>query len=241
MANNRRNSIANSSTHRSRQKKLTTKSKFGLILAAVFVVIVAISVVVIARLNPPLPPLHINLQQPILDEPTATVEQAQKWARSRNATETFVELAPIYWSLAPNYGINPVVAYAQAGLETNYGRFGGVVDATYCNPCGLKTTQGGDDSDPQAHQRFPDWTTGITAHLEHLALYAGAKGYPLENPLDPRHFPRLLGTARTVGEIGENWASSDYYANLLAELIDRMEVQHVPGQTAYPRSSTLVE
>lgn len=197
------------------------------LIPLVVVVGVAAAVIAILVSEPPLPPLKIDLQKPVLSAPTATVEQAQKWARSKGATKHFIELAPLYWELAPQYGVDPVVAYAQFGLETNYGRFGGVIDESYHNPCGLKTTKGGDDQDPTAHQRFPTWEDGVRAQYEHLCLYAGAPGYPLEHPLDPRHFPQLLGTAETVGEIGERWASSKHYGALLAELIDRIQVQHV--------------
>ncbi|HHX36776.1 MAG TPA: hypothetical protein GX717_02210, partial [Clostridiaceae bacterium] len=77
--------------HRRKQTQLSAKGKFGLIMAAIVVILVGFGVFVACRMEPPLPPLHINLQQPILDEPTATVDQAQKWARSRDASETFVE------------------------------------------------------------------------------------------------------------------------------------------------------
>ncbi|SJU02468.1 Uncharacterised protein [Clostridioides difficile] len=62
------------------------------------------------------------------------------------------------------------------------------MDESYNNPCGMKTSQGGSDTDPNAHQRFNSWDEGVQAHLDHLALYAGAKGYPKEGTYDPRHF-----------------------------------------------------
>ncbi len=175
--------------------------------------------------EPPLPPIQYDYNQLVLDEPTATREQAHRWAKRHQATATFLDLAEIYWRLAPEYGVNPVVAYAQAGLETNYGKFGGVLDESYHNPCGMKTQVGGGDDEADAHTRFPDWETGIRAQLEHICLYAGKAGYPLENPIDPRHFPYLFGKAKTVGDIGQYWASADHYANSLAGLINRIEVE----------------
>lgn len=153
---------------------------------------------------------------PLLGSAQASVEAAQQWARANGATEEFISLAPIYWSIAPERGnVRPDAAYAQAAKETGFGRFGGVIDRTYHNPCGLKTTAGGKDDDPGAHQRFADWEEGITAHLDHLALYAGAPGYPKQaaDTPDPRHFPWLLGKAATFEELGGAWASSATYGH----------------------------
>ncbi|MBO8128408.1 MAG: glucosaminidase domain-containing protein [Peptococcaceae bacterium] len=161
----------------------------------------------------------------ILSSTTVTVEQAQAWARSRGATQTFINLAPLYWRLAPERGVNPAGAYAQAAKETGFGRFGGVLDESFRNPCGMKTTQGGDNYDPDAHQRFSSWEEGVTAHLDHLALYAGATGYPKEDTPDPRHFAVIKGRAATFEDLGGKWAPSpdygisivrDYLATLLA-------------------------
>jgi N-acetylmuramoyl-L-alanine amidase len=103
------------------------------------------------------------------------------------------------------------VAYAQSAKETGYGNFGGVIDPSFRNPCGLKTTAGGSDSDPDAHQRFTTWRQGITACIDHLALYAGAPGYPRPSTPDPRHFPSIRGTARTVERLGAAWAPAPDY------------------------------
>jgi N-acetylmuramoyl-L-alanine amidase len=151
---------------------------------------------------------------PILGPPEATVAQAEAWASDRQASEEFVSLAALYWDLAEDHGtVRPEVAFAQAAKETSFGRFGGVVDASFHNPCGLKTTAGGSNSDPNAHQRFTSWREGVTAHLDHLALYAGADGYPRapEATPDPRHFPFLAGKAKSVEALGGSWAPSEVY------------------------------
>lgn len=148
----------------------------------------------------------------IINAPTASLQQMQQWARDNNATETFISLAEIYWNEASKHGnVNPIAAYAQSAKETAFGRFGGVLDESYHNPCGLKTAVGGDNYDPNAHQVFATWQDGIDAHLDHLALYAGANGYPRSNTLDPRHKAYLLGTAKTVEDLGGKWAGSLTY------------------------------
>jgi len=113
--------------------------------------------------------------------------------------------------LAPPRGVRPEVAYAQSAKETGYGHFGGVIDATFRNPCGLKTTAGGSDSDPAAHQHFATWRQGVTACIDHLALYAGAPGYPRAMTPDPRHFASVYNTARTVERLGGAWAPAPDY------------------------------
>lgn len=158
---------------------------------------------------------------PIMAPAPATVEQAQAWALARNATETFIELAPLYWQLAPvRGGVNPAGAYAQAAKETAFGRFGGVIDESYRNPCGIKTKSGGDNGDPNAHQRFSSWEEGIMAHLDHLALYAGAPGYPRVDTPDPRHFTWIAGTAVTFEALGGKWAPSlDYGKSIIRDYL----------------------
>ena len=118
-----------------------------------------------------------------------------------------------------------MVAYVQAAKETGYGKFGGVLDASYHNPCGLKESSGGSDTDPNAHKRFDNWDQGVIAHLDHLALYAGSAGYPKTNYVsswnngnldststyDSRHFKYLAGTVTTVNALGGKWAPSKTY------------------------------
>ncbi len=150
----------------------------------------------------------------ILSECKVTVKQAKKWAKERNATDTFIDLADLYWKYSDECGgVNPAIAYVQAAKETGYGQFGGVLDESYCNPCGLKTEQGGDDNDPDAHQKFDSWDEGVQAHLDHLALYAGAEGYPKSDTYDTRHFKTIMGRCSTINELGGSgkWAPSETY------------------------------
>ncbi len=159
------------------------------------------------------PPAMENI--PILAPPSASLAQAQAWARNKGASQLFIDLAVLFWNLYKASGVDPAVAYAQSALETNYGKFTGVLDLSYCNPCGLKTTAGGGDYDPSAHQRFPDWSTGIMAQYDHLALYAGCAGYPKSVTPDPRHFPILNGTAPCVVNLGGKWAPSPDYGTII--------------------------
>ena len=158
-----------------------------------------------------------SMLTPIISQPSATLKQAQEWAKKKGATDTFIELAPFYWELCQESGVDPAVAYAQAAKETGYGKFGGVVSKSFCNPCGLKTRKNGSDLDPNAHMKFSDWRTGVIAHIDHLALYAGAKGYPKKNTPDPKHHQYLFGKAKNVEDLSGKWAPSSIYGKSIVK------------------------
>ena len=182
----------------------------------------------------------------IVSTSDASLEKIEAWARSKNATETFVSLAKIYKKYGESRGgINWVLAYVQAAKETGYGRFGGVLDESFCNPCGLKNPAGGSDYDPNAHKKFDNWDQGVSAHLDHLALYAGADNFPKTSYIDkwkaeglatgetydPRHsegwYPSLYGTATTILSLGGNqkWNSNINYGADLFNLLEDMLYQ----------------
>lgn len=164
----------------------------------------------------------------ILSTTKVTVEQAQQWAKNSGATPLFIAMAPTYWEKCKAVGVNPAVAYCQFAKETGYGKFGGVLNESFCNPCGLKTTNGGDDNDPNAHKRFNCWADGISAHIDHLALYAGAKGYPKAGTLDPRHFSYLAGKCKTVESLGGSWAPSASYGTDIVAMVAKLEATTLP-------------
>lgn len=155
----------------------------------------------------------------IISSTKITAEDAAKWAKSKNATDSFINLAKLYWKYYKDCGnVNPAIAYVQSAKETGYGRFGGVINETYNNPCGMKISAGGADSDPDAHMKFKSWDEGVQAQLDHLALYAGASGYPRSNTYDPRHFVTIKGKAKTVNALGGNWAPSKTYGEEVNKL-----------------------
>ncbi|WP_300279327.1 cell wall-binding repeat-containing protein [Peptacetobacter sp.] len=150
----------------------------------------------------------------ILSEPTSTYEQCRRWAESKRASDLFMEILPILYNTAVENGVDPTLVVAQCAKETGYCKFGGVLDASFKNTCGLKTPNGGGDYDKNAHTRFDSWEEGALAQVQHLALYAGKEGYPLENPKDPRHFADLFGKCKTVKSLSNNWAGSSYGEDL---------------------------
>ncbi len=167
----------------------------------------------------PIAPVEAAGATKIIGPPTTDVYQMQEWAIAEEATDLFVTLAPIFYETSVKYGIDPAVVYTQSAKETNFMKFTGVLDASFNNPCGLKITAGGGNTDPNAHKRFANWEEGITAMVHHLALYAGHKDFPMKNTPDPRHFPSIYGKAPTVELLGGKWAPSADYGN---DIVRRM-------------------
>ncbi len=181
---------------------------------------------------------------PILSRASATVAQAQEWARQNGAPQEFIDLAPLYWEIAQErVGVNPAVAYVQFAHETGYlyrdGQSMAGIDASWKNPCGLKTTEGGSNTNPSAHKKFESWEEGITAQVDHLALYAGTKGYPRQDTPDPRHFPYIAGTATTVEELGGKWAPSLAYGEKLVAMLKELQGIKVPEVPEVPQFKTI--
>lgn len=157
--------------------------------------------------------------------PTVSIDQMRAWAKKRGANELFICLAEKFYEVALGRKLDPALLYAQAAKETAFMNFTGVLDSSFCNPCGLKTSQGGDNKDPSAHERFRNWEKGIKAQADHLNLYAGAKAYPMKDSPDPRHFPRLLGTAKTVEALGGKWAGSPTYGKEIRALMSDLQIK----------------
>jgi hypothetical protein len=162
------------------------------------------------------------ISYPIIAAPSVMPPQMRDWADAKKSAEFFVENANLYYDVSLSAGVDPAVSYAQSYLETGGGRFGGILDASYCNPCGMKKGSGGLDQDASVYTRFPDWQTGIQAQVDHLALYAGAPGYPKADTPDPRHFAFIEGTAPTVNDLTGKWAVDPCYAQKITALIDEM-------------------
>lgn len=165
------------------------------------------------------------MSTPILGDPWLDAEPAARWAASRGASNAWCEVARWYWEApARATGVRPDVAWAQACKETGFGKFGRATTMGHHNPCGLKVPAPvGPDDNPDDHMRFASWAAGTLAHVEHLALYAGAPGFPLPyektGPMtwkgataDPRHFAFIAGrVGNAVEGLSGNWAPAPSY------------------------------
>ena len=94
----------------------------------------------------------------IISDTNITANDAEKWAKSKGATETFIDLTDLYFEYSEDCGnVNPAIAYVQAAKETGFGNFGGILDESYHNPCGLKISSGGGNNSASSHQLFENW------------------------------------------------------------------------------------
>ncbi|HBF0791695.1 TPA: glucosaminidase domain-containing protein [Clostridioides difficile] len=181
----------------------------------------------------------------ILDKSTATLEQVFSYLdtlKNNSNPPHFLcgAIVPIIYKEAEKKGVNPVIAIAQAFVETGYFNFGRVLNPSYCNMCGLKGNKGGGDLDPTAHTRFNCWEDGVSAFIDHLALYAGAKGYPKYSELvgkveykvngttlDPRHCPYLHGEAKTVESLSGKWCPDMNYGKSIINICNKISSMKV--------------
>ena len=161
----------------------------------------------------------------IISKPTASKEQMLSWIKLKS--EKCLIPASLLWDMSLQYGIDPVVTISQFCWETDFIYRNNVSNAglneTYHNPCGLKITAGGSDTDSNAHMKFPTWCHGFTAYLDHLALYVGIEGYPSNITLDPRHFPYLKGTVKYVEDLSGKWCPDERYADNIIKYMNEIK------------------
>ena len=176
----------------------------------------------------------------ILGKSNVTYKQLETFIKSvKTANKLMLENLPIMWKAANDRGILVELFVSQIIIETGWLNFGGVLDASFHNTCGLKTTKGGSNYSANAHMRFKSWEEGINAHADHLALYAGAKGFPKYSPetkgyynenckangttKDPRHFTYLYGCCKTVEGLSGKWATNKKYAEMILTLVKEIQ------------------
>lgn len=152
----------------------------------------------------------------IRGEPVVPLVIARLWLKEK--APDWVDVADLYYSIAPDYGIRPDVALAQACKETGYFRFNGLVKAWQNNVCGLgatgvpcdgNTPLNGADPTRVNFQKgvhgaiFVDLATGVEAHIQHLYAYACTDPLPEGKVLlSPRFNFVRRGSARYVEHLG---------------------------------------
>ncbi|MPQ43253.1 N-acetylmuramoyl-L-alanine amidase [Clostridium tarantellae] len=165
----------------------------------------------------------LNEVTKILSKTNIDKNQAKTWAKNKGATNNFISLADIYWDMCEKCGgVNPVVAYAQAAYETAYGNFLGDLKEEFKNVCGFKNELRKRDEGKASYIKFFNWSDSIEAHLDHLALYAGAVGYPKEKTKDPKHLSYLYKTAIYVEDLSRNWSPKADYGIKISNLCKEM-------------------
>lgn len=162
-----------------------------------------------------------NLSSVLIKDNYFDEDKIKKWAEGNNATQLFLNLWDIYNNLYISCGnVNPIVAYVQAAIETDFGNFNGDLKEEFNNPYGVKEFKYSDDGVLiEEYTKFKCWEDGVEAHLDHLALYVGAAGYPKDDSKDTRHFYYLYGICLNVADLQDKWtAKKDYSKKILDEI-----------------------
>ena len=153
-------------------------------------------------------PISTNL----IGEPQISVEQAKAWAKDNGGTDKFISVADTYWYYGNLTGIRPEILYAQAALETAYGRYTGVVSEDMNNFAGIKVAGRNDDA-KDAHETFATAEDGVRGHFNHVCAYVGLE--PIGTPHARYWVVKSIswaGTIKTLEEFSGKWCPDPEYA-----------------------------
>lgn len=121
----------------------------------------------------------------------------------KNNAEFNVDIAKVFFELAPRYGIDPTRTIAQSILETGWFKFvGSSVKANQNNYCGLGATGSG-----ASGASFSTIEDGVRAQLQHLFAYGCKDALPNgEAIIDPRFANVTRGIAPYWEQLAGRWA-----------------------------------
>ena len=125
---------------------------------------------------------------------------------------TIQDFCQIVYDEANAEGVRAEVVMAQAMEETGFLAYGGDVDISQFNFCGLGATGG------VSGNSFDTVQLGIRAQVQHLKAYASTEA--LNNAqVDPRFTYVTRGSATTLAALSGKWASNTSYGENLAAII----------------------
>lgn len=152
---------------------------------------------------------------PIMGQSVYSARQIRRYIASVNPTAP--DYVDIYFQMEKVEGVRADVAIAQALLETNHFRFGGVIKPEQNNFCGLGAVGHG-----ASGLSFRSPQEGIRAQMRHLRLYATYAPHLNDGTVDPRGLPRhLLGTAPCVEDLAGKWSSDPAYSRKILRILRR--------------------
>lgn len=157
---------------------------------------------------------NIDKPVPIMGRGRASTEQLIQFFSStrkeydyqyvRNVARTYIQEGDIE-------GVNSDVAFCQMCIETNYLRFGGQVEKSQNNFCGLGATDDGKPGDT-----FRSIRLGVRAHIQHLKAYASTR--PLNRrTVDPRFDGVKRGSVTVIQGLAGTWATDPQYSHKIAQ------------------------
>jgi hypothetical protein len=178
-----------------------------------------------------LPPIKVTAKNPVPE--CATPGRLMAFIRSRNSKlePRLEKIAVEYMRRGEELGLRWDYAFIQMAIETSYltyqranGRRGDV-KPTQNNFAGLGATGGGEPG-----ESFADMPTGVLAHLQHIAVYAGDD---VEDPVADRTRKikqwgigaQLKRTAKggvvTYNDLARRWATGRDYADAIETHAER--------------------
>ncbi len=130
--------------------------------------------------------------------------------------DSALKIASLYIKEAKSEGVNYDVAFAQMCLETGFLKFGGDVNKTQNNFCGLGVTGNGVKG-----LSFPTVQMGIRAHIQHLKAYASTEN--LKNNIVDKRFKFVKrGSVKEITQLGGKWATDPDYGTKIKSLLERL-------------------
>lgn len=160
----------------------------------------------------------------ITGKAVATVEQLQKYIRSKNPSvaQSVLDMVPQYIQEGKTESIRGDIAFAQSCLETgNFTFKDSAVTLDQNNFCGMGVTANG-----MKGNSFPNAKTGIRAQIQHLKSYACTD--PLKKEcVDPRFNFVERGCAEYVEWLGiqenpkgKGWAAGSGYGSKILNILE---------------------
>jgi hypothetical protein len=137
------------------------------------------------------------------------------------------EIAKVFCRIAPEYGIDPLMAIAQSILETGWFKYSGsAVSPSQYNYCGLGVTSNGITG-----AKFNNIEEGVRAQLQHLFAYGCKDALPADETIyDPRFKYVTRGIAPYWQNLAGRWAVPGYDKNIYAKPVDAMNANATYGQ-----------
>jgi hypothetical protein len=156
-----------------------------------------------------LPAIKVSAQNKVAA--CATPGRLMAFVKNRNEKldPRFDTIATEYMKHGEDIGLRWDVAFFQMVVETGSLKFGGDVKPAQNNFAGLGATGNGERG-----ESFKDVSTGVRAHLEHLAMYSGEK---LANPVAERtrkvqewgvltEWQKTIKGPMTFSQLAKKWA-----------------------------------
>ncbi len=129
--------------------------------------------------------------------------------------ELVTEFVETYMEESYFEGINWDVSFVQMCLETGFLQYGGLVEYSQNNFCGLGSFDG------KSGAKFDSIREGVRAHIQHLKAYASND--KLNSKLiDPRFHLVKRSSATDIKDLAGKWAEDPLYGIKLYDLLDRM-------------------